>query len=88
MQIEQRGLETRAKKFYVRKSNVTTVTLVIFTTSMPTIETVETRHDKAATRHDGDGDGYDGDGDGHDGDGDDHVGDGLGAERSHFTPRS
>ena len=33
----------------VRKSNVTTVTLVIFTASMPTIETVETRHDKAAT---------------------------------------
>ena len=77
MRIEQRGvvkIETRAKKD-VRKSNVTKVTLVFFTTSPPSIETVATRHDKAATRHDGDGDGYDGDGDGHDGDGDRHDGD-------------
>ena len=52
MRIEQRGvvkIKTRAKKIDVRKSNVTKVMLVFFTTSLPTIETVETRHNKAAT---------------------------------------
>ena len=52
MQIEQRGfvkIETHAKKLDIRKSNVTTVMLVIFTASMPTIEMVKTHHDKAAT---------------------------------------
>eukprot|EP00957_Ditylum_brightwellii_P184221 14031485-Ditylum_brightwellii.AAC.1 len=41
--------ETRAKKIDIRKSNVTKVTLVILTASMPTIQMVKNRHDKAAT---------------------------------------
>jgi hypothetical protein len=52
VRIEQRGvvkIKTRAKNIDVRKSNVTKVMLVFFTTSLPTFETVETRHDKAAT---------------------------------------
>ena len=59
---EQRSIvkiETHAKQLDIRKSNITKVALVFFTASMPTIETVETRHDKAATRHDSDGDRHD-----------------------------